>query len=168
MKRSWLRTTALCLALVAGVVLAVRLPRTVPAADCSEAYRTYADRDGFKASFIKDYRVNDSVYVDVTLIEATTDEAWDTIKKDFNLIDLNLIEIPEEFKELFEQNNSIDLQISPRGRYDEMTKWSDTQMIDCVAISRHNRKVCIYHVENKKQVRVISGYELRNNKNPQK
>ena len=66
------------------VALAVRLwPRTVPFDQCSDLYKQYVAVEGINATYIKDYKVNDTVFVDVTLLEAT-DSMWHTLMKDFN------------------------------------------------------------------------------------
>ena len=68
------------------VALAVRLwPRTVPFDQCSDVYKRYAKMDGVDATFIKDYKVNDTVFVDVTLLEAIDSTGWDILKKDFKV-----------------------------------------------------------------------------------
>ena len=70
------------------VALAVRLwPRTIPFDQCSDVYKRYAAVDGVVATFIKDYKVNDTVFVDVTLLEATDSVSWTTLKKDFDVPD---------------------------------------------------------------------------------
>lgn len=38
-----------------------------------------------KASFIKDFKVNDTVFVDVTLLEAIDSVGWDILKTDFKV-----------------------------------------------------------------------------------
>ena len=68
------------------VALVVRLwPRTIPFDQCSDVYKRYAAVDGVEATFIKDYKVNDTVFVDVTLLEATDSVGWATLKKDFEV-----------------------------------------------------------------------------------
>lgn len=67
------------------VALAVRLwPRTVPLDQCSDLYKQYVAVEGINATYIKDYKVNDTVFVDVTLLEAT-DSMWHTLMTDFNI-----------------------------------------------------------------------------------
>ena len=44
--------------------------------EVSEVYSKYVGMDGLDVTFLKDYPLSDSVAVDVTLIEATTDSAW--------------------------------------------------------------------------------------------
>ena len=65
---------------------------TVSLSQCDELYRKYVDNPGIRASFIKDFPVNDTLAVDVLLLEATSDSAWCALLLDFGaseeLIDL--------------------------------------------------------------------------------
>ena len=53
----------------------------------SEVYNRYKDVPGVNAAYIKDYRVNDSVTVSVTLLEASDSASWAGLKQDFNVVD---------------------------------------------------------------------------------
>ncbi|MBP5388317.1 MAG: hypothetical protein J6Y97_13145 [Prevotella sp.] len=82
--KQFLLPTIIFLAIVL-VALAVRLwPRTVPFDQCSDLYKQYVAVEGINATYIKDYKVNDTVFVDVTLLEAT-DSMWHTLMTDFNI-----------------------------------------------------------------------------------
>lgn len=83
-KTSWLITILVCLLIIVGGGAVVLCPRIVLPSQCSEVYKRYSKADGIDATFIKDYRVNDSVTVAVTMLEATTDSAWSELLKDFN------------------------------------------------------------------------------------
>ena len=82
MKRSWLITILICLLLLCGGGAVLLLPQVVPFDQCSDVYKRYADMDGVDATFIKDYKVNDSIRVNVTLLQATDSVSWNIIAKD--------------------------------------------------------------------------------------
>jgi len=84
MKRSWLITILFCLLLLGGGGAVLLLPQVVPFSQCSDLYKQYVAVEGINATYIKDYKVNDTVFVDVTLLEAT-DSMWHTLMKDFNI-----------------------------------------------------------------------------------
>ena len=84
MKRSWLITILFCLLLLGGGGAVLLLPQVVPFDQCSDLYKQYVAVKGINATFIKDYKVNDTVFVDITLLEAT-DSMWHTLMKDFNI-----------------------------------------------------------------------------------
>lgn len=85
MKRSWLITILVCLLLLGGGGTVLLLPQVVPFDQCSDVYKRYAKMDGVDATFIKDYKISDTVFVDVTLLEATDSMGWATLKKDFEI-----------------------------------------------------------------------------------
>ena len=85
MKPKQLILPAIIFLAIVLVALAVRLwPRTVPFDQCSDLYKQYVAVEGINATYIKDYKVNDTVFVDVTLLEAT-DSMWHTLMTDFNI-----------------------------------------------------------------------------------
>lgn len=77
-KKNWIITLALCLLVAATVVAVRRCPRTVPLSQCSEVYRRYCDLPGIQASFIKNKQINDTLRLDMTLLEAqdSTNYVW--------------------------------------------------------------------------------------------
>lgn len=82
---SWPVTLTVCLLIVLGTLTVKLWPRTVPFDQCSEIYKKYANVEKVKASFIKDFKVNDTVFVDVTLLEAIDSVGWDILKTDFKV-----------------------------------------------------------------------------------
>ena len=70
MRRRWLITLLLTPLLLAAVALVVYRCHTVPLSQCSEVYRRYCDVPGIQASFVKDKQINDTLRLDMTLLEA--------------------------------------------------------------------------------------------------
>jgi len=145
---SWPVTLTVCLLIVLGTLIVKLWPRTVPFDQCSEIYQKYASMENVKASFIKDYKVNDSVFVDVTFIEATTDSAWNVILNDFNMP-----VIPEEYRELVEKNSSIEFNLI--SKEDPQKIDEDIDNNDVLVLSRQKHSVCIFHINNKIQRNAI-------------
>lgn len=85
MKKSWIITVILCLLLLGGGCVAAFLPRTVPFYKCSDEYKKYSRVDGVEASFIKDFRINDTLTVDVTMLKAVDSIGWETLLSDFDI-----------------------------------------------------------------------------------
>ena len=109
-------------------------PHTVPWEECSEVYRRYATTDGIRASYIKDYRVNDTITLNVTLLEATTDSAWNNLCKAFH-------STPTE-----SDNKTIekgrDILVLCIGFAFEETSMADN---DIAVSSLRDRYICIFH-----------------------
>lgn len=73
---------ALTLVGVALVVAMLMLPRPLPPDECSDIYRQYKDTPGIKASFIKDYPINDTTTIDVAMLQAQDSTTWvDNLKQ---------------------------------------------------------------------------------------
>ena len=155
---SWPATLTLCLLIVLGA-LAVKLwPRTVPFEQCSEVYKKYAGADGVDASFLKDYRINDTVRVDVTLLEAKTDSAWTILTDDFNA------QLPPDMPP--PPPNTVDFWYAPHDNY---TLPMNTVLInnDIIAVSYDNRTISIFHIKTKNQINAILFHQITTNKNNQ-
>ena len=82
------RWTITLIAMTAAVLLlsASRYAvRTVPDGQCSTLYHRYAREAGVETTFIKQMRLNDTVRVDLTLLQASDSAAWARLEADFDL-----------------------------------------------------------------------------------
>ena len=151
MKRSWLITIIICLVIlgVGGIVLF--LPQVVPFDQCSDVYKRYAKMDGVDATFIKDYKVNDSIRVNVTLLQATDSVSWNIIAKDLNVPPPP--EIPDEYKGLFLQSNSFGYFIV-KNKPNEDKQMHDKRK-DICTFSREKMTICIFHTCDETQIDAI-------------
>ena len=83
--RSYLYSLAILL-LSAALTLAVKYrPRGLSEEECGPLYRQYAHAPGIEASFVKGFRVNDTLAVDATLLRAKDTAAWERLVEDFGL-----------------------------------------------------------------------------------
>lgn len=139
MKKSWPITILICLLLLGGGAVVIFWPRTVPFEQCSEIYQKYANVEKVKASFIKDFKVNDTVFVDVTLLEAIDSTGWDILKRDFEVASL-----PPELQQLVD--NGEDLVFTKSIPKSEMDK-SDFPN-DLLAISHMIHTVTVFHINS--------------------
>ena len=57
--------------------------------EVSELYMRYKDTPGVDATFIRGFQVNDTLTLDVTLLEAITDSAWAVLVRDFKMDELS-------------------------------------------------------------------------------
>ena len=154
MKRSWLITIFICLLLLGGGGAVLFLPQVVPFDQCSDVYKKYAGMDGVDVTFIRDYKVNDTVYVDVTYIEATTDSSWNEIKRDFQ------ISIPPEIMDLYD-SNSVDLKFAPHNNYSSPI---DSILInnDIIVFTYFKQTVLVFDIKDEKQSDAIINRQIIN------
>lgn len=146
---SWPGATALCLLIVVGTLCVKLWPRTVPFEQCSEIYQKYAHTPGIDAAFVKDYRINDTVTIDATVLEATTDSAWAMLQNDFNVPI-----IPDEYKELLDNSKSISLRLAPKNN-PKAPMDSILLNNDMITISRKMQTIQVFHVTSALQIASI-------------
>ena len=161
MRKSWIITILLCLFIIAASIVAVRWPRTVPLSQCSELYRHYADNPDIHASFIKDFRINDTLVVDVTLLKAASDTGWALLRKDFNIPD-----IPEEEHSFFYDNDYFSWKIIPKHN-PSLPPDSIRLNNDIAAFSYPRRVVGVFTITTEEQMKTIPemilDYNIDNN-----
>lgn len=158
----WLLVLALCLLIVAGTLCIKLWPRTTPLDQCSVLYQKYFNIPGIKASFVKDYRVNDTLSIDATVLEATTDSAWAMLQNDFGVPKLS-----EANNELNDKLNSICLWIAPKNNHKSVI---DSTMYDSdlVVVSRHTHTISVFHTTAESQIDILwtnNVHELKHPKN---
>ena len=132
--------------LLLGMLACLLCPRVVQLEECSEVYRRYEGLEGIDAAYIKNYRVNDTLTLPVTLLEATTDSGWARLQKDFGVP-----EIPKEYEVLFYADSN---QVSVK-KYVNPENTLDTQSNDLVATSRYKRAICYFEIQNEEQREIM-------------
>ncbi len=92
-KRMWLLTLALSFLAVLAAVAWRCWPRTVPLSQCSEVYQRYHDTPGIQASFIKNKQINDTLRLDMTILEAEDSLAFANLLKSMGKSDEYITDI---------------------------------------------------------------------------
>ncbi|MBP5327849.1 MAG: hypothetical protein J6Y98_08065 [Bacteroidales bacterium] len=143
------------------VALAVRLwPRTIPFDQCSDVYKRYAAVDGVVATFIKDYKVNDTVFVDVTLLEATDSVGWAILKKDFEVPPP-----PPIAKQLIDNGEDlIGVKLIPKSTTTDTLL--NSYLNNVLAISHLNRTLTVFHTKNEDEAHTVVHYNFDKSTNP--
>ena len=85
MKRRWTITLIVILAVAAAVPACKYWPRTTDDSECSAYYRSWQHRDGVQATYIKGKSLNDTLRVDLTLLQATDAEGWALLCREFDI-----------------------------------------------------------------------------------
>lgn len=159
-RRFWLLIAILAVVEALAFCLAMQWKYIFPTREVSELYAHYADVEGIEASFIKDYRVNDSVFVDVTVLEAITDSAWDKLVSDFK------IPPPSEVYLMSKEKRNVIMRRAPRENpMETISRPSPNDYV--VSISRFDRTVCVFNTMDSSQIQAIITYKIKNIKNSQ-
>lgn len=149
-KTGWIITILSVLVIASGGIAVKLWPRTVPVEECSTVYREYAGKPGIKASYVKDYRINDITTINVTTIQATTDSAWLCLLHDFITDSL----LTKHLNQL-QLKNAIQFSIQSKLDYHKPADISSPEGFDLIALSTKQSSVSIFHTENISQLRAI-------------
>ena len=135
--------------IVGGALVYRYMQSVVPYWQCSEVYKRYHKVEGVRATYIKNYPLNDTLTVGVTLLEATTDSGWAVLQEDFGVP-----VIPKEFEELFYGDSN---RVSVKGYHKCVPICSngDTLADDLIAISLFKHTIAYFEVQDNGQLKAI-------------
>ena len=122
----------------------------LPERHVSDIYRRYHNADGIAASYIHNFPVNDTLRLDVTLLEATTDSAWQALCADFAISDIvETIEDIDPHAIFSRQVNRHDYAQIVRG---------DSPDAEILAISYDSKTLSIFHTSNAAEKHAVFHY----------
>jgi hypothetical protein len=158
MKRRIILFCLAALLCVAAVVAYKYRASIFRSGDVSELYLRYADTEGVDATFIRGFQVNDTVSVDVTLLQATDSAGWERL--------INDTKLPNDTKEVHNdltQKRTVLLRYTPKGY---MTHHTDSVSLnnDLMAIDWTEQTIAIFHITDKKQSKSIIMYNIKKTK----
>lgn len=79
----WARVGVVLLLALGAVAVVMHWRHLFPSGTLGEIYARYSEAEDVKAVLTQDFRLNDTVTVDVIILEAATDSAWTALKEDF-------------------------------------------------------------------------------------
>lgn len=151
-RRFWLLVGIILLVELAAITLWKRWYWFFPTGQVSEVYTKYAGTDGINVAFFKDYRINDSVFVDVTLLEATDSVSWTTLKKDFEVPDPS-----PDFQQFIDNGEDlIGVKLIPKSTTTDTIL--DSYSNNLLAISHLKRTLTVFHIKNKEELNAVRHY----------
>ena len=137
------------------------LPPAIAYWRCSEVYKRYSRVEGVRATYIKDFRVNDTLTIGVTLLEATTDSGWATLMDAF---------VSDEMKKEMEncsQTAKVWTRLAVKG-HSEIVVGSDIsqggssedkqQEYEMIAIDNSIQAIGIFHTNNMEELLAVHDY----------
>ena len=115
----------------------------------SKIYWQYRGQEGIEASYVCDYPVDDTTLVDVTLLLATTDSAWESLCQDF---------VPYEFSDsidyinkLIHDTTAITFWAVSENDFRTKVKPSISKKYNSVFMAAKMRAICIFYINKKEQ-----------------
>ena len=129
-------------------ILAWKLwPRQLPSQQCDSIFLRYENNKHVSVAYFKDFSINDTTFVDVTTLHATTDSAWNALCDDFISPHYS-----NEEKEIVVHGNSVTFfTVSRKNPLIRANPLSDND-IDFVALCPNKSTICFYHIENIDQI----------------
>ena len=145
----------------AGVALPPLWPRLFHS-EVSDLYRRYEHNPHIRATELHDFPVNDTLAVDVLLLQATDSLGWETLKTDFNIVTLS----PQALQMLKNSKSSVGVRMTPKN---DIGAPGDTVNLDnnyLLAIDNLEHSVGIFYTKNDQEREQTWHYHLYNFKTP--
>ena len=139
------------LIIFAGIALSVWLllhPRPLPYDLCGDIFLRYKDTPGIKAAFLKDYPLNDTTTIDVTMLQAQDSIIWKKLY--VQILKLNKPDIHNSAKVAF--------RIIPK---ENQTSQTDNELSNknLAAFSKDDLTIAFFHLETMQQyLKIINLY----------
>ena len=148
---------------IVGGAAARLLPPAVAYWRSSEVYRRYCEVEGVRATYIKNFPLNDTLAIGVTLLEATDSAGWEYLLQEFK--------IPEDVRLVFSQLNCkvFDWQ-SPRNHPEIRAVINDDKLdtgltnndIEICLMEFKDRRMAVFHTKNENEVYAVTNYNFYN------
>ena len=135
-------------------------PYIFPDGATSELYQRYAGAEGIEASFIQGYRLNDSVRVDVTLLQATDSVTWNQL-----LMDSLLVGYSQDAVAVLLNHPKVWVKRVPKGYLGIPPATGDFEN-DYLAVDMEKHTVVIFHLDDEQEIYSINNHYLKKTKNP--
>ena len=134
-----------------GVAAVAAWRYLLPERHVSDIYRRYEHADGIAASYIHNFPVNDTLTLDVTLLESTTDSGWAVLVRDFEMVELS----PMLQMLIDRGENLVFSKLIPKSNP------SASAGNDVLAYSYTTRSVSIFHIANDGEKHAVLYHNLK-------
>ena len=132
---------------------------TVPApAEETELVRHYRGMDGVEVYYVKDYRVDDSTFVDVTVIMADDSIHFEKLMQEVNVQEL--IRVKMRKAHLDKDNYVVSFYYAEKGHPENHIR-SKSDTVDFVFISGDDYTVYVFDITSKEQGNIIQENHTR-------
>lgn len=158
MKRRCLIVSIVVLLCAGGSVLWRYSGRLFHVGKVSDTYLKYKDVPGVDATFVKDFAINDSVCVDVTILKATDENGWAMLQKDYDIKPYT-----KEVLDILEKSggvNKVDMRYIAK-ETNCTHRDSTLSYNDIVAISRDDYMVAVFSIDRKEQVKAVFRQQIK-------
>ena len=153
---------SICLVGLLASLTIVYFRYTVPYWQCSEVYKRYHKVEGVEAAYVKNFPINDTLTVAVTLLQAADSAGWEYLLQAFN--------IPADMVVAAKANPAFDIWVwqvlkdHPETRYVSNGDGDgDTVKTEIMSTSFRKQEVCIFHTQNEEEGDAVFRNKIRSN-----
>ena len=153
---------SICLVGLLASLAIVYFRYTVPYWQCSEVYKRYHKVEGVEAAYVKNFPINDTLTVAVTLLQAADSAGWEYLLQEFN--------IPADMVVAAKANPAFDIWVwqilkdHPETRYVSNGDGDgDTVKTEIMSTSFSKQEVCVFHIRNRQEWDAVSNNRLESN-----
>lgn len=147
MKKHHIISLAVGIAVLLSILAWKLWPRQLPSQQCDSIFLRYENNKYVSVAYFKDFPINDTTFVDVTTLHATTDSAWNALCDDF----ISPHYSNEEKEAVVHGNTVTFFTVSRKNPLIRANPLSDND-IDYVALCPNKSTICFYHIENIDQI----------------
>ncbi|MBR5354425.1 MAG: hypothetical protein IK126_12020 [Bacteroidales bacterium] len=155
MKKHHLISLAVGIAALLSILVWKLWPRQLPSQQCDSIFLRYENNKYVSVAYFKDFPINDTTFVDVTTLHATTDSAWVCLCEEFIPP-----EYPYEFKEPLLYGQAVSQWTVSKTAPHIKVNLSSQNNYDLLVLSSKIKSVCIFHTENKEETLAIIAYQI--------
>ena len=120
----------------------------------SETYLKYADRQDVEATFIRDFHINDTVAVAVTVLVAQDEESWMELLSTLMRVHINLY--PESVRHAYLNGGDvIGIRCYPANQPQQQMSLADIDDVELAISYNSTRTVYVFHTHTQECTRVI-------------
>ena len=155
-KLFWL--VALVLVFATGSVSFILVSK--PQTEADDLYRTYAAVPGIDATFLRNFPINDTLTIDVTILQATDSAGWERLIADFHIPD-----VPDRIQQMIDQGQDL-ITIRNVQKSDPTLPADIVDVLNnnVMATSRLYWTVCIFYTETEAEQDAVSSSQWDKNK----
>lgn len=155
MKKHHIISLAVGIAVLLSILVWKLWPRQLPSQQCDSIFLRYENNKYVSVAYFKDFPINDTTFVDVTTLHASTDSAWVCLCEEFIPP-----EYPYEFKEPLLYGQAVSQWTVSKTAPHIKVNLSSQNNYDLLALSSKIKSVCIFHTENKEETLAIIAYQI--------
>lgn len=129
----------------------------------SDLYRTYADQPGIDATFLHNFPLNDTLRVDVTLLQATDSSGWERLKKDFEIVEITPEERQAMGEKVYKRVCRSSVRLSPKEHPGAPMDKTDISNNLVLGISREKCTIGVFHTNTEDEIHAVNIYKYKKN-----